>query len=72
MIGRDTLTIKKKINKKTTVVREDEDLNNFNTHSIATIMTETLPVNNAEGNNIFSIFQIICFPFRIDSAVYRY
>lgn len=47
------LNDKEENNKKTTVVREDEDLSNFDTHSIATIMTETLPVNNAEGNNIF-------------------
>ncbi|CUM55679.1 unnamed protein product [Debaryomyces tyrocola] len=47
------LNDKEENNKKTTVVREDEDLSNFDTHTIATIMTETLPVNNAEGNNIF-------------------
>lgn len=47
------LNDKEENNKKTTIVREDEDLSNFDTHSIATIMTETLPVNNTEGNNIF-------------------
>ncbi|CUM54527.1 uncharacterized protein AC631_02275 [Debaryomyces fabryi] len=47
------LNDKEENNKRTTVVREDEDLSNFDTHSIATIMTETLPVSNPEGNNIF-------------------
>lgn len=47
------LNDKEENNKRTTVVREDEELSNFDTHSIATIMTETLPVSNTDGNNIF-------------------
>ncbi|EMG48248.1 Phospholipid-transporting ATPase, putative (Aminophospholipid translocase (Flippase), putative), partial [Candida maltosa Xu316] len=37
---------KEENNKKTTIIREDEELSNFDTHSITTIMTETLPVNH--------------------------
>ncbi|KAK6454965.1 aminophospholipid-translocating ATPase [Scheffersomyces xylosifermentans] len=37
---------KEENNKKTTVIKEDEDLNNLDTHSITTILTETLSVHN--------------------------
>lgn len=48
---------KEENNKRTTVVREDEDLSNFDTHSIATIMTETIPVTTTSANhsNILSV-----------------
>ncbi|RCK59425.1 putative phospholipid-transporting ATPase DNF3 [Candida viswanathii] len=48
---------KEENNKRTTVVREDEDLTNFDTQSIATIMTETIPVVATSANhaNILSI-----------------
>ncbi|KAF6066424.1 phospholipid-translocating P-type ATPase, flippase family protein [Candida albicans] len=37
---------KEENNKRTTVIKEDEELSNFDTHSITTIMTETIPVTN--------------------------
>lgn len=47
------LNDKEENNKKTIVIGEDEDLSNFDTHSITTIMTETIPVNNSHGNNLY-------------------
>ncbi|ABN66077.2 aminophospholipid-translocating ATPase [Scheffersomyces stipitis CBS 6054] len=42
---------KEENNKKTKVIKEDENLSNFDTHSITTILTETISVSN---NNILS------------------
>ncbi|KAK6200178.1 uncharacterized protein RJT21DRAFT_5284 [Scheffersomyces amazonensis] len=48
---------KEENNKKAIVIREDMDLSNFDTHSIATIMTETIPIitsshyNNSSNTN---------------------
>lgn len=39
-------------NKKTIVLKEDEELCNFDTHSIAAIVTETIPVDNNEATSL--------------------
>ncbi|CCE72554.1 Piso0_000138 [Millerozyma farinosa CBS 7064] len=36
--------------KISTIIKEDEELSSFDTHSITTIMTETLPITDSSGN----------------------
>ncbi|KAI5955292.1 DNF3 [Candida jiufengensis] len=43
---------KEENSKMTTIIREDEDLSSFDTHSINTILTETIPVPNITKNNL--------------------
>ncbi|KAI5965575.1 DNF3 [Candida pseudojiufengensis] len=48
---------KEENNKITTVIREDEELGSFDTHSINTILTETIPVSNVTRKD-FAIHNI--------------
>lgn len=41
---------KEENNKLTTVIKEDLEMSSFDTHSINTILTETIPVNNSRMN----------------------